>query len=115
MILRQRKNSTILPRQRVSTLGRLRTSLSSIPVDPYSRRFARLIQRRVRRVVTKPLFRQIGLIVTILNIIVLACDHHPLEPNFGYYAEIFNFIFLIYFAVEIVIKVVGVGFDAFWQ
>ena len=53
-----------------------------------------------------------GLAITfciILNTACLACDQHPMDPDFEANLEMFNFVFTIVFVVEMLLKVPGLG------
>jgi hypothetical protein len=45
----------------------------------------------------------------ILNTVVLAADHHPMEPDFEAMLEILNFAFTLIFVIEMFLKVPGLG------
>jgi len=53
-----------------------------------------------------------GIAITLcicLNTIVLAADHHPMDPGFESMLEILNFAFTLIFVVEMFLKVPGLG------
>lgn len=43
----------------------------------------------------------------VLNTLVLAMDHHPMDDEFAVYLEGFNFAFSVCFMVEMALKVNG--------
>lgn len=44
-------------------------------------------------------------LLIVLNTVVLAMDHHPMDDDFATYLEIFNFAFSVCFMLEMVLKV----------
>ncbi len=49
-------------------------------------------------------------LLIVLNTLVLAMDHHPMDEEFSTYLEVFNFAFSLCFMLEMVLKVRGIGF-----
>ncbi|EQC31370.1 hypothetical protein SDRG_10972 [Saprolegnia diclina VS20] len=71
------------------------------------------LRRHVRNVVTSVWFHRLGLSMTLLNVALLASDHHPQSPTFAANVEFGNFCFLVYFALEMALKIYGLGFIAY--
>lgn len=46
-------------------------------------------------------------VLIVLNTLVLAMDHHPMDDEFALYLEGFNFAFSVCFMVEMTLKVNG--------
>lgn len=44
-------------------------------------------------------------LLIVLNTLVLAMDHHPMDEVFSTYLEVFNFAFSLCFMLEMVLKV----------
>lgn len=44
-------------------------------------------------------------VLIVLNTLVLAMDHHPMDDEFALYLEGFNFAFSVFFMVEMALKV----------
>ena len=63
----------------------------------------------VRAFVTDARFNNVVLVVIVLNTIILSMDHHPIDPDFALFLEMANFVFTIFFALEMVVKLVGLG------
>ena len=87
--------------------------------DSLSRLFLR-IQSFVKRIVTHPLFDRIGLAVILLNSIILAIIDYSVINNEGNpiekgswrntLAAESDIYFIIYFTIEMVLKVIAQGF-----
>lgn len=61
------------------------------------------------------IFRYVGSVLTVGNLLLLASDHYPTDQRFQYYIEIGNFIFLLLFAIEMTIKVLSKGMKRYWR
>lgn len=44
-------------------------------------------------------------LLIVLNTLVLAMDHHPMDEEFSTYLEVFNFAFSLCFMLEMALKV----------
>ncbi|RHY52824.1 hypothetical protein DYB30_011367, partial [Aphanomyces astaci] len=77
------------------------------------RRFATL-RARMHVVVTSKKFINFGLLVTVANIIILALDHHDIDLDSKAVYEKMNFTFMLYFGMESIMKMLGLGFRHFW-
>ena len=62
-----------------------------------------------RRFVSSAWFNNVVIFVIVLNTIVLAMDHHPIDPMLERVLEICNFVFTIFFAFEMIFKILGLG------
>ncbi|RHZ38551.1 hypothetical protein DYB31_009529 [Aphanomyces astaci] len=71
-------------------------------------------RKRMYRLVTSWAFVNFGLVVTVANILVLAMDYHDIDLTTQNNFETVNFIFMLYFGVESIMKIVGLGFHRFW-
>ncbi|CAN0047178.1 unnamed protein product, partial [Laminaria digitata] len=43
-------------------------------------------------------------LLIVLNTVVLAMDHHPMDDEFSLYLEVFNFAFSLCFMLEMALK-----------
>eukprot|EP01060_Flectonema_neradi_P028643 TRINITY_DN3854_c3_g1_i1.p1 TRINITY_DN3854_c3_g1~~TRINITY_DN3854_c3_g1_i1.p1 ORF type:complete len:2094 (+),score=318.99 TRINITY_DN3854_c3_g1_i1:61-6342(+) len=64
---------------------------------------------KVRALVMHPTFEKVFLAVTIINVIVLGTDHYGIEDDMVTAIEIINTICTVLFIIEIVLKIVGLG------
>ncbi|CAK4129773.1 unnamed protein product [Aphanomyces euteiches] len=112
----KRRSSAIVRFIHVATMKHIQLTMSSYSSSfhPQTKKRLKLIQNLVRRLVRTAFFHHLGLLVTVLNIAALASDHHPFDPDFSYYTQMLNFVFMIYFALELVLKVIGHGLSGFW-
>ncbi|KAG9401991.1 hypothetical protein AC1031_007692 [Aphanomyces cochlioides] len=112
----KRRSSAIVRYIHVATVKHIQLTMSSYSSSfhPETKKRLKLVQQFVRRIVRTPFFHHLGLLVTVFNIAALASDHHPFDPDFSYYTQMLNFVFLIYFALELVLKVIGHGLSGFW-
>ena len=66
-------------------------------------------ENALRRLVSHHRFGVFVLVMIMLNTLVLAMDHHPIEKGLADTLELCNFGFTIFFALEMGMKVVGLG------
>ena len=59
--------------------------------------------------VTHPAFDLVIIMLIILNTVVLAADHHPMEESAESSLEIINFILTVLFSLEMIVKLIGLG------
>ncbi|KAF0701348.1 Aste57867_8129 [Aphanomyces stellatus] len=90
------------------------SSFTSARFDAETKKQIRKVRRAVRGIVDSDVYTRAGLVVTVLNIATLASDHHPMDPSFSYYTQLLNFIFLVYFGLDVLVKILGLGFVGFW-
>lgn len=45
----------------------------------------------------------------VVNTIILGMDHYPIEPSEERWREIVNYVFLVIFVLEFVVKVLGLS------
>jgi len=88
---------------------------SGVIISPSYKRTLHFYTKKLKVLVISSLFRRLGITITMLNILVLATNHYPMEEKFGYWTEVINFIFLVYFAIEAGAKILGLGFKRFWM
>ncbi|KDO33414.1 hypothetical protein SPRG_02221 [Saprolegnia parasitica CBS 223.65] len=109
------KAKTALDKATARPLGLIRRRLQR----QYYRRVKTLplstLRRHVRHVVTSVRFHRLGLGMTLLNVALLASDHHPQTASFRANVEIGNFCFLLYFTMEMALKIYGLGFTVYRQ
>ena len=72
------------------------------------------VPKNLRFFVQSPLFTNIVLGAVIANFVVLALDHHNINSNLGMILETCNVGFTIFFAVEMVLKLAGLGFGDYF-
>ena len=63
----------------------------------------------IYNLVTNPLFDLFIIILIILNTIVLAADHYPMDITAEFTLEIINFILTVLFSIEMIVKLLGLG------
>eukprot|EP00752_Nemacystus_decipiens_P011295 g10037.t1 len=63
----------------------------------------------LRRVVDHDKFQNSITLLIVLNTLVLALDHHPMDEDFSTYLEVCNFAFSLCFMLEMVLKVAALG------
>ncbi|ETV99145.1 hypothetical protein H310_08549 [Aphanomyces invadans] len=71
-------------------------------------------RKKVLRIVTSRLFSNVGLAITVANILVLAMDYHDIDSSTQNTFEAVNFVFMLYFGVESMLKIIGLGLRRFW-
>ncbi|OQR96937.1 Voltage-gated Ion Channel (VIC) Superfamily [Achlya hypogyna] len=71
------------------------------------------LERWAKAIAMNRWYRRLGFTMTLLNVVLLACDHHPRTAEFAYNAEVASFAFLIYFALEMAVKILALGFRAY--
>lgn len=59
----------------------------------------------LRRLVSSEKFQRLVTVLIVLNTLVLALDHHPMDNEFSTAIETCNLVFTLCFAVEMVVKV----------
>ena len=64
----------------------------------------------MRKLVTHRRFGVFVLVMIILNTVVLAMDHHPIDAALADALEAANFGFTIFFALEMCLKLMALGF-----
>ena len=64
---------------------------------------------RVRAIVMHPAFEKVFLAVTILNVMALGTDHYGIHDDMVTAIEVINTVCTILFVIEIVMKIVGLG------
>ncbi|KAF0724297.1 hypothetical protein Ae201684_016962 [Aphanomyces euteiches] len=69
----------------------------------------------VYKLVISPVFMNIGLVVTMANILILAMDYHGIDVETKSNYETANFSFMIYFGIESALKIIGMGLRPFWK
>ncbi|KAF0712772.1 hypothetical protein As57867_004669, partial [Aphanomyces stellatus] len=74
-----------------------------------------VVQSWVHRIVVSKHFTHTGLAVTMANILVLAMDHHDIDAPTKNIFETANFAFMLYFGLESMLKIVGLGVGPFWK
>lgn len=67
----------------------------------------------LRRLASSEKFKRSVLVLIVLNTLVLALDHHPMEDDFSTALDACNLVFTLFFTLEMVIKV-RVCFRAFF-
>ncbi|CAN0277135.1 unnamed protein product [Pylaiella littoralis] len=63
----------------------------------------------LRRLVDHAKFQNSITLLIVLNTLVLALDHHPMDEEFSTYLEVFNFAFSLCFMLEMALKVAALG------
>ncbi|CAM9574083.1 unnamed protein product, partial [Ectocarpus sp. 8 AP-2014] len=63
----------------------------------------------LRRLVDHVKFQNSITLLIVLNTLVLALDHHPMDEEFSTYLEVFNFAFSLCFMLEMALKVAALG------
>lgn len=53
-------------------------------------------------------------LLIVLNTLVLALDHHPMDQEFSTYLEVFNFAFSLCFMLEMALKVGVITSRSLW-
>ncbi|RHY13796.1 hypothetical protein DYB32_010898, partial [Aphanomyces invadans] len=71
-------------------------------------------RKKVLRIVASRLFSNVGLAITVANIVVLAMDYHDIDSSTQNTFEAVNFVFMLYFGVESMLKIIGLGLRRFW-
>eukprot|EP01059_Diplonema_ambulator_P000573 TRINITY_DN10472_c0_g1_i4.p1 TRINITY_DN10472_c0_g1~~TRINITY_DN10472_c0_g1_i4.p1 ORF type:complete len:1774 (+),score=510.75 TRINITY_DN10472_c0_g1_i4:1889-7210(+) len=64
---------------------------------------------KVRWVVMHPFFEKVMLAFTILNVVALGADHHGISSGGTMAINLVNIVCTFIFAIEIVVKIVGIG------
>jgi len=59
--------------------------------------------------VSHPYFHLTIMLLILLNTVVLAVDHYPMDENLARDLEVVNFSLTLAFAVEMILKLVGLG------
>ncbi|RHY64456.1 hypothetical protein DYB38_002793 [Aphanomyces astaci] len=115
--VRKRRRSAVSNFIHAATRKQIQMAMTSYSsqLHPTTKRRIKRARRWMRQLARLPLFQRTGLVVTVLNIITLASDHHPMDPRFSYYAQMLNFVFMWYFAFEVAIKLVGLGPSQYWS
>jgi hypothetical protein len=49
----------------------------------------------------------------VVNTIILGMDHYPIEPSEERWREIVNYVFLVIFVLEFVVKVLGLSWKGY--
>ncbi|KAF0696066.1 Aste57867_13147 [Aphanomyces stellatus] len=62
---------------------------------------------------TSKLFNTIGMVVTAINVMLICSIHYPSDPVFDEASEIINFVCLVYFIFEMLIKLVAGGLQSY--
>jgi hypothetical protein len=65
--------------------------------------------------VTNPWFDLVIIVLIILNTVVLAADHHPMEYGAEVSLEVINFVLTVLFSLEMIVKLIGLGFFQYVQ
>ncbi|KAJ9458945.1 Muscle calcium channel subunit alpha-1 [Diplonema papillatum] len=65
---------------------------------------------KVRALVLHPWYEKLLLIVTVVNVAALAADHHNINTSALWAINVINIVCTIIFTIDIVIKVIGLGF-----
>ncbi|ETV99152.1 hypothetical protein H310_08556 [Aphanomyces invadans] len=94
--------------------ARAPSSRLSIAVQSSWRRHVSAVRTRMSTLVKSKPFINFGLVVTVLNIVILALDHHDIDIEAKTIYEMINFTFMVYFGVESMVKMIGLGFRHFW-
>ncbi|RHY76780.1 hypothetical protein DYB30_013720, partial [Aphanomyces astaci] len=96
---------------RVSTVAVRRGDV--IVQSAIGRQFLHL-RAEILKIVVSREFINFGLVVTISNILVLSLDFHGIDVATKNNYETANFMFMLYFGVESLLKIVGLGLRRFW-
>ena len=97
-------------------LKRLYYALIYHPIDmpPFEGYYIYKITRFCYKLIEMPWFNSIIIILIIFNTILLATDSYPLPPaDFIFASQILNYVFTAIFALETVLKIVGLGIKNF--
>ena len=60
-------------------------------------------------------FEQCVLGLIVLNMIVMMTNHSPSSPKFDYFMDVANLVFLVLFLLEVVTKLLAIGFDNYFR
>lgn len=63
----------------------------------------------MRRLVQHAGFQIFIAAAIVANTLLLAMDHHPMEPGFSAFLEVGNFVLSVVFIIEMVLKLLGLG------
>ncbi|KAF0692597.1 Aste57867_16338 [Aphanomyces stellatus] len=110
---KQRRLSTVGTRV-IKRMATAALSHGDVIVQTALWRRVALVRTKIRWLVASHAFTTFGLVVTAANILVLAMDYHGIDAATKTGFEITNFVFMLYFALESALKVVGLGVHAFW-
>ena len=72
------------------------------------------IRLRAFHIVTHRYYEKVITFLITINTIVIALYHDPAPPYFNYILDNFTMIFQILYVLEVVIKILGLGFKAYW-
>jgi hypothetical protein len=70
----------------------------------------------LRKIVKTKSFDLVITALVIINTIILAMDHYPLiHPLYGQITDLINFLLMLCFTLEMILKVSGLGFSEYFQ
>lgn len=107
---RDRQRQLDIERQRKLAKGKLSLDDPAYPMDNINAIGVKGVCFRLARSSTLRLF---ALVLIIGNTIVLAMEHHGMSDSFATSLEISNLVFTALFALELVVKLYGLGWEDF--
>ncbi|OQR81874.1 Voltage-gated Ion Channel (VIC) Superfamily, partial [Thraustotheca clavata] len=72
-------------------------------------------QKRLKKIVKTKKFSRLSMLMTIANVAVLTTDHHPSSRFYQEVCDVLNSIFLLYFFVEMTMKMLGLSVSTYWS
>ena len=73
------------------------------------------IKRVCYKLQASPKFEMLTVFFIIANTVVMACEIHPLDDTYEQTSLICNYVFTAYFLMEMVVKIIGLGFKGYGQ
>lgn len=64
-------------------------------------------------IVTSHSFRTFIIFLIVINTVILACDHYPMERSFSEPLDMMNFILTLLFTLEMAMKLIGLGIKGY--
>lgn len=71
--------------------------------------FLRHLSNTCKSISKNPLFENLMVLCVFINTVCLSIDHYGIDPTLAENLQIMNMIFTIVFAVEMLLKIIGIG------